>query len=405
MSALPSEPMFPAGDIDSEVSAPRTGRFLLPAGREAQEPPEHRGLRRDQVRLLVGRPGSLRHRQFLDLGTELCPGDVLVINTSATLPAALAGETRHPDGNRRAIPVHVSALLSLTDWVVEPRLADGTGPDLRLRGGDTIDLPDGLKVRLLTTFPDGRAEKGRLWRVRLSRPLDAVPYLHQHGRPIAYSYLTGDFPLTDRQSVFSRDEGSAEMPSAGRPFTADLLVQLVAAGITVVPILLHTGVSSAEAHEPPAPEPFIVSPDAARLLNSARRAGRHVVAVGTTAVRAVESCADVDGVVHPGSGWTDLVLSPQRPARVITGLISGLHPPEASHLDLLDAVVGAGVVDRVYRAAVEASYRWHEFGDATLLLRDLADETGPAGENGARVRSLCLDATDGGSGRMGRWDG
>jgi S-adenosylmethionine:tRNA ribosyltransferase-isomerase len=158
------------------------------------------------------------------------------------------------------------------------------------------------------------------------------------------------------------------MPSAGRPFTATLLVRLMAAGVTVAPVVLHAGVASPELHEPPSPERFVVPAATARLVASTRAAGRRVVAVGTTVVRALETVAELDGSVSPGQGWTDLVLSPARPARVVTGLISGLHEPEATHLLLLEAVAGADLVAAAYAAAVERRYLWHEFGDSMLFL-------------------------------------
>jgi S-adenosylmethionine:tRNA ribosyltransferase-isomerase len=207
-----------------------------------------------------------------------------------------------------------------------------------------------------------------------------LPYLAAHGRPIAYDHLAGDgaqrssthgaapYPLVDRQTVYATEPGSAEMPSAGRPVSERVLVALIARGITVAPLVLHAGVSSQEKHEPPMPERFAVPPATARLVNSARAAGARVVAVGTTVVRALETVAATDGGVSPGHGWTDLVLGRDRPARAVTGLISGLHEPEASHLSLLEAVAGADLVGRVYAAAVRERYLWHEFGDSTLLL-------------------------------------
>jgi S-adenosylmethionine:tRNA ribosyltransferase-isomerase len=158
------------------------------------------------------------------------------------------------------------------------------------------------------------------------------------------------------------------MASAGRPFTARLLVRLMARGITVAPIVLHAGVSSPEAHEPPGTERFSVPEATARLVNTVRAAGSHVVAVGTTVVRALESAATEDGTVLASSGWTALVLGPGRPARAVTGLVTGLHAPEASHLLLLEAVAGTDLVASAYDAAVERRYLWHEFGDSTLFL-------------------------------------
>jgi S-adenosylmethionine:tRNA ribosyltransferase-isomerase len=195
-----------------------------------------------------------------------------------------------------------------------------------------------------------------------------VPYLLRHGQPIRYGYLHGTFPLDDYQNVYATEPGSAEMPSAGRPFTADLVTRLAARGVPVVPIVLHTGVSSPESHEPPYPERFLVPEVTARLVTSTRAAGRRVVAVGTTVTRALETTADDVGAVRATEGWTDLVLGPERPARVVNGLVTGLHAPEASHLRLLEAVAGQELVRTAYRAALSEHYLWHEFGDSMLFL-------------------------------------
>ena len=158
------------------------------------------------------------------------------------------------------------------------------------------------------------------------------------------------------------------MPSAGRPFTAEIVTDLVTRGVGVAPVLLHTGVSSQEAGEAPLPERFAVPAATARLVNLTRASGGRVVAVGTTVTRALESAADPDGTVRARSGWTDLVLGPQRPARVVGGLVTGWHAPGASHLQLLQAVAGPGLVRRAYAAALRHRYLWHEFGDSCLLL-------------------------------------
>ena len=196
----------------------------------------------------------------------------------------------------------------------------------------------------------------------------ATAYLQRHGRPIGYGYLAGPFPLAAFQNVYATEPGSAEMASAGRPLTERVLTQLVARGIPVAPITLHTGVSSPELHEPPYPERFAVPEVTARLVTSTRAAGRRVVAVGTTVTRALETATGDDGVTRPSTGWTDLVLGPDRPARAVTGLITGLHVPEASHLQLLEAVAGPELVQAAYAAAVAERYRWHEFGDSMLFL-------------------------------------
>jgi S-adenosylmethionine:tRNA ribosyltransferase-isomerase len=339
-------------------------RFTLPAGGEATRPPEDRGLRRDGVRLLVASPDGVRHRRFTDLPRLLSPGDVLVVNTSTTLPAALDAR----DDSGATVRVHVSTELDDGTWVVEVRLADNSGPDLQTREGQLLRLPGDVGVRLGAGYPDPSRLRPRLRRAVPTVPVDRIALLNRHGRPVRYSYLDADYPIEDYQTVYATVPGSAEMPSAGRPFTERLLVDLMARGVTVAPVVLHAGVSSPEALEPPLPEWFEVGADTARLVCSARRAGRRVVAVGTTVTRALESATSPHGCVHATSGWTDLVLGPSRPARVVTGLISGLHAPEASHLLLLESVAGRELVSATYAAAVEERYLWHEFGDSTLFL-------------------------------------
>jgi S-adenosylmethionine:tRNA ribosyltransferase-isomerase len=195
-----------------------------------------------------------------------------------------------------------------------------------------------------------------------------LSYLARWGEPIRYTYAAGAWPLSAYQNVYGTDPGSAELPSAGRPFTSDVLTRLVARGVRIAPLVLHTGVSSLELGEAPYPEVYRVPLATAQLVNETRREGRRVVAVGTTVVRALESVVDERGDVHPSSGWTELVITPERGVRVVSGLVTGWHPPKASHLLLLEAVAGRSLLEQAYAEAVSASYRWHEFGDSHLLL-------------------------------------
>jgi len=142
----------------------------------------------------------------------------------------------------------------------------------------------------------------------------------------------------------------------------------VAGGVVIAPVSLDAGVSSLEAGEPPVAERYLVPPATARLVNLTKRSGGRVIAVGTTVTRALETVADDEGRVNAGAGWTDLVLDPGRPARVVDGLVTGWHAPGASHLLLLEAVAGAELVAAAYREALRMGYLWHEFGDSALLL-------------------------------------
>jgi S-adenosylmethionine:tRNA ribosyltransferase-isomerase len=340
-----------------------TVAFTLPPGAEADRPPEDRGLLRDEVRLMAVRPDGVTHHRFTELADLLEPGDLLVVNTSATLPARL--DARRADG--RMVPLHVSATLDDGSWVVEVRRPDNDGPDLGVEPGTLLRLPGEVWLHLQEAYPRPRPG-ARLWRARTDPPVAATEYLPLHGHPVGYRYLGRQVPLAALQNVYAGEPGSAEMASAGRPVSGRLLARLVARGVPVVPITLHAGVSSPELHEPPYPERFAVPEVTARLVTAARRAGRRVVAVGTTVTRALETATGDDGVTRPAAGWTDLVLGPDRPARAVTGLVTGLHAPEASHLLLLEAVAGADLVRRAYDAAVAERYLWHEFGDSMLFL-------------------------------------
>jgi len=345
-----------------------TTRFDPPDDLTATEPPEQRGLRRDGVRLLVADRSGITHTRFAGIADHLAPGDVLVVNTSATVPGQL-------DGVRagRPVVVHVANRLADGSRVVELRTAPhAAAPVLDGRAGERIDLRAGAYVDLVEPYPEpGSSPTGqgnRLWRGDVRTPTRRSDYLAAYGRPISYGYLRGSFPITAYQTIFALCPGSAEMPSAARPFSAELVAALVARGVVFAPITLHTGVSSQEAREGPQAEWFEVPETTAALVNAARRQGRRVIAVGTTATRAIESAAAADGTVSPGSGWTELVISPDRPVRVINGLVTGWHNPEASHLLLVESVAGTQLTQRAYDAAVAERYLWHEFGDSGLLL-------------------------------------
>ena len=337
--------------------------FVLPHELEAHEPPEARGLARDDVRLLVSRPDEApAHAGFRDLPDILAPGDLLVINTSATLPASL--DAVRPDGT--VVELHLSTPLPAGLWVVELRrpAQPGTLPFRTDVTGETLTLPGGGRVELLARYP----RSGRLWVSVLHLPASVENYLGVHGRPIRYGHVNRDWPLAAYQTVYANEPGSAEMPSAGRAFTTDLITALVARGIGVAPIVLHAGVGSLETGELPTPEPFRVPATTAAQVNAARANGGRVIAVGTTVVRALETVGDASGVAHPGEGWTEVIITAERGVRVVDGLLTGWHEPAASHLLMLEAVAGRQMLDDAYRAALAGGYLWHEFGDLHLLL-------------------------------------
>jgi S-adenosylmethionine:tRNA ribosyltransferase-isomerase len=350
--------------------------FELPDELVATGPAEARGLPRDGVRLLVASAGEgLAHRRAYHLAAVLRPGDLLVLNTSDTLPAALRGVTAagepvavhlstvHPDGGLapdRALASTRSA------WAVELRTPAGrtaSRPSTVDRRGTLVRLAGGGELRVGPTYPHPGAPP-RLWSAELATPEPLRDWLTGHGQPIRYGYVTAPWPLSAYRTTYADTPGSAEMPSAGRALTARTFRRLRARGVRTAGLVLHCGVSSAEAGEPPYPEWYAVPPSTLDAVRQARRDGGRVVAVGTTVVRALESAA----ATGAPSGWTDLVVTPDRGVSTVDGLLTGWHPPAASHLQLLSAVAGEGLLCASYRAALERSYRWHEFGDLHLIL-------------------------------------
>jgi S-adenosylmethionine:tRNA ribosyltransferase-isomerase len=338
--------------------------FALAGANEAGEPPEARGLRRDGVRLLVsGGADDPFETRFALLGDVLDAGDLLVVNTSATIPAALDG--RLPDGE--PVVVHLSgslpAGLSLVE-VREPR--EGASVPRVLPDPVGVALLHGGGVELLTRL----SSSARLWVAALRLPAGLRQYLGAHGRPIRYRHVARDWPLSAYQTVFAHEPGSAEMPSASRPFTHELVTDLAVRGIRIAPLVLHTGVSSLEGEEQPYPERFDIPRATATAVNDVHRDGGRVIAVGTTVVRALATVIDERGTVHPGRGWTDVIVNGASELAPIDGLLTGWHEPESTHLWMLEALAPVEVLSAAYRAALDRGFLWHEFGDSHLLLRD-----------------------------------
>ena len=376
--------MIAAAETDRvEIAATTTvARETPPLYLPATEPAEARGIERDEVRLMVSHndDGTIAHARFRDLADFLREGDLLLINTSRTIPAAL--RVRRENG--RKLELHLSTHLHSNVWVVELRLPaeNATLPFAGAIVGERLHLPESAYLTILSSYPDEVAtpvpfanpaqpdiatKSGRLWRASLHNVENLESYLARHGRPIRYGYVKQEWPLSYYQTIFAHEPGSAEMPSAGRAFTHAMVTDLLCRGIRFAPLLLHTGVASQEHYEPPYPEYFRVSAATAGMVNYTRASGGRVIGVGTTAVRAIESATGDDGVVAAAEGWTNLVISPERGVRVVDGILSGLHEPEASHLNMLAAITPVGLLAKAYREAIERGYLWHEFGDLHLV--------------------------------------
>ncbi len=365
----------------------RTLDFQLPPHLEAGEPPEAQGRSRDQVRLMVSylatssSSGDIRivHTDFPRLPEFLMPGDLLVINTSGTLNAAL--NARRADGT--LLELHLSTHLPADLWSVE--LRQGDSPFFAARSGERLELPAGASVTLLTTYRSdqrGAPERSspassplalaqrRLWIADLRLPMPLDRYLAAYGFPIRYKYVRESWPNSYYQTVYATEPGSAEMPSAGRAFTPELITSLVANGVQIAPLLLHTGVASLENHEPPYEEYYRVPAETVDRVNAARVSGKRVIAVGTTVVRALETVTGANRVTRPGEGWTSVIITPQRGLFAVDGLLTGFHEPRSSHLSMLEALAGVDHLRQAYRQALEHGYLWHEFGDLHLILPD-----------------------------------
>lgn len=339
-------------------------------GNVARDTPESRGLSRDEVRLMVVEGGEVTHARFRDLPANLDPGDLLVVNRSATRAAAWDG--CRADG--RPVTVHLATHAGGARWVVELRRTDGTGPQTDGQVGEEVTFGLGGTVRLVA--PRARLEDGvRLWEAAARESVTA-------GRPVTYAHLERVPDLADMQTIFavahrdsttsgfeggSAEMGSAEMASAARPFTTRVVTELVTRGVLVAPVTLHAGVSSPDAGERPQPEWFEVPATTAALVGHVKDRGGRIIAVGTTSTRALESAVR-NGRVVPTSGWTNRVVTPDWPPVVVDGLVTGWHEPTASHRDLLEAIAGRPALVAAYAAAHEHGYLWHEFGDSCLLL-------------------------------------
>jgi S-adenosylmethionine:tRNA ribosyltransferase-isomerase len=397
MTPLLTEPSAPERSSGTERIELTRLDFELPAEQEASEPPEARGLARDEVRLMVSYRTNDRvvHARFREIDNFLQAGDLVVINTSGTLNAALNAVSE----NGGALELHLSTRLPADLWLVELRRpgAKGTQPFYDAIAGTTLRLAEGATATLHRPYLNDReanpSVRPRLWIASLNLPVSLDTYLLRHGFPIRYGYVRQEWPLRYYQTVYATEMGSAEMPSAGRAFTPELITRLVARGVQIAPLLLHTGVASLEDHEPPYEEFYRVPLETARQVNLARQAGKRIVAVGTTVVRALETVTDTEGTTHPGEGWTRLVITPQRGIRAVNALLTGLHEPQATHLAMLQALAGQCQCDNLrsqpgadaalksclalaglehlrvaYAEALREKYLWHEFGDLHLIL-------------------------------------
>jgi S-adenosylmethionine:tRNA ribosyltransferase-isomerase len=339
-------------------------QFVLPPELEAREPAELRGMRRDAVRLMVlSRSGGMPiHTRFDAIGEFLRAGDLLVVNDSRTLPGLLRARDEEGD----AVEVRLAHRRADDLWdvlLLNGRTHIG-------RAGMYLDFGHGLRAQVLTRRPD----LPFLWRMQFGTCCAALlDLIYRVGEPVRYTYVPDPLPLDLYQTVYASQPGSVEMPSAGRPFTWELLLKLKKGGVGLASLSLHTGLSSTrddavDAIHPNYDEEFVVPAETARRVNETREQGGRIIAVGTTVVRALESAARADNTVAATEGWTRLRVTPDYSLRVTDGLLTGLHEPQASHLDLLSAFVEPGRLQAAYHECIRRGYLWHEFGDMNLIV-------------------------------------
>ena len=342
------------------IDAVRPALPALPPALRASRPAARRGVRRDRVRMLVvdRAAGEVRHSRFDRVGDLLEPGDLLVVNSSRVLPSAVLA--RRESGQ----PVQLRPCVRRPgEW---DALAVEVAPphaNVPLREGEALTL-GGAVLRVAGRRPDIPL----LWRVELGGA-DDLDLILRHGEPIRYSYVPAPVPLDAYQPVYASRPGSAESPSAGLPFSWELLHDLRGRGVGLAELVLHTGLSSYQDDDFDLEhrlfeEWFEIGAATAGAVNGARR----VIAVGTTVVRALETAAGEDGRVWPMRGWTRVALGPGSRLRAVDGLLTGMHEPQASHFDLLRAFLPEPLLERAYREAIAAGYLWHEFGDAALVI-------------------------------------
>ena len=339
-------------------------QFELPPELEAHEPPELRGLRRDHVRLMVlpRFEGDAIHTKFDALGDFLQAGDLIVVNNSRTLPALLPARDESGD----EVEVRLAHRQSEDLWdalVLKGRTHVG-------RPGMQLDFGQNLTAQIMGQ----NAELPFLWQVQFDRCCsELLDLIYRIGFPIRYNYVLGELPLDLYQTVYAAEPGSVEMVSAGRPFTWEVLLKLKRKGIGLAAISLHTTLSSTrddaiDRTHPNYEEEFDVSEATAQAINACHEQGGRVIAIGTTVVRTLETVAQQKGAMVSAHGRTRLHIAAGYQLRVVDALLTGMHEPESSDLDLLSAFIEPGRLKRAYLQAIEQGYLWHEFGDMNLII-------------------------------------
>lgn len=341
-------------------------QYDLPPELIAQQP----AARRDASRLLVleRETGRCRHETFANLPDLLPPGTLLVLNDTRVLPARLK-MIRRTRGRVEGLYIRD---VSPGIWEMMVTGARRLRPNERL----AIDGSD-QQLRLLARVGPG------IWHVEPKPPGEAAAILGRHGIVPLPPYIqrrgqiSADQAASDAeryQTVYAREPGAVAAPTAGLHFTPQLLKRLQEAGFETVYVTLHVGVGTFAPirvgnladHDMHA-EWYACPTRTAEEVNRARREGRPIVGVGTTSVRVLETCADEDGTMHAGTGWTRIFIYPPYAFRAVTGMVTNFHLPGSTLLALLFAFAGRDRILAAYREAIRERYRFYSYGDAMLV--------------------------------------
>ena len=333
--------------------------YELPKELIAQDPLEDRSASR--LMHLSLKDGSVSHHSFRDIIDFLNPGDCLVINDTKVIPARLYG-SRVPTGGA----VEILLLKRMQDDTWECLVKPGK----KARTGDRISFGDG---RLTGEITDVLDDGNRLIRFSYEGIFEEI--LDALGEMPLPPYITHKLQDRNRyQTVYAVHDGSAAAPTAGLHFTHELLEQVKAKGVSIAHVTLHVGlgtfrpvkVDDVESHHMHS-EFYVVEEDQAELINRTRQNGGRIIAVGTTSCRTLESASDPDGVIHAGSGWTDIFIYPGYRFKMTDALITNFHLPESTLLMLVSALAGKENIMRAYEEAVKERYRFFSFGDAMII--------------------------------------
>ncbi len=343
--------------------------FSLPEELNAKTAPELRGVNRDRVKLLVAHreDGQTFHSTFNHLPDFLRKGDLLVFNSSRTLPASLK---TLKNKKHHIAEVRLAEHLPDDNWLILILNEKISGSVTTIKPGLKIEFDTGLTAIIVKRD----SYNPRLWRVKFSETgVDLINKFYQIGEPIRYGYVSAPLPLEYYLTIFAKDPGSSEMPSAGRAFTWKMLFELKKSGIETAFLTLHTGLSSyMDDNLTRTPrvgeEEYFIPAGTVTKIETTKINGGRIIAVGTTVVRALESAASCSGKIIPGHAYTTLRITEGHILKVANGLITGFHEPEASHLDLISAFLSPELIRKIYSEAIERKYLWHEFGDLSLIL-------------------------------------